>query len=92
MTIAWTDESHDSEANRIAAEVASEIQKSAKDNGANLQYIFANDASEKQDVLSSCSSKNVGEMRKVSQKYDRCQMFQNQQKGGWLLGRVPKDI
>ncbi|KUJ24677.1 FAD-binding domain-containing protein [Mollisia scopiformis] len=60
----------------------------AKEQGTHLDFEFMNNASGDQNPLRSYGETNLQRLRDISMKYDKAQVFQLLQKGGFLLSRA----
>ena len=67
------------------AHMAEFMTKESKAVGKYLPYKFANDASRIQNVMASYGTENLARMKTVSRKFDRDQVFQTLQGGGWRI-------
>jgi hypothetical protein len=63
-------------------------KQQSKRRGLDIPYIFMNDASRDQNPIASYGSANVHKLKKIAEKYDPGEVFQNQQSGGFLLKNV----
>lgn len=64
------------------------VSDAARKAGKWLRYIFMNDATYSQNVVRSYGKENLEEMRSVSRKFDRNQVFQKLQFGGYLVTKA----
>ncbi|RYP80488.1 hypothetical protein DL770_006205 [Monosporascus sp. CRB-9-2] len=82
LDVAWWNEADDDVAYDATEALLAKINKEAKADGIFLDYIFINDASNRQPVLASYGPENVQKLRDVKQAYDPAEVFQRLVPGG----------
>ncbi|RYP18794.1 hypothetical protein DL765_003729 [Monosporascus sp. GIB2] len=87
LDVAWWNEADDDVAYDATEALLAKINKEAKADGAFLDYIFINDASDRQPVLASYGSENVQKLRNVQRAYDPAGIFQKLVPGGQKIPR-----
>ena len=85
IDLLWWDKKDDDKVSRAGHALMAQVVAEAKRLGVFLDYIFMNDASETQDVISSYGSANKKKLRDVSKRVDPQQAFQKLAAGAWKL-------
>lgn len=85
LDFGWAGEEYDELASSLVDSLLSKIDARAATVGANLPYIFMNDASIEQAVIESYGHDQVQRLRAVQQTYDPDQVFQKLVSGGQKL-------
>ena len=81
----WWSSGDDAVAYSVTRGIVADIKSEAKVAGAYQEYIFMNDASWDQDVITHYGSKNVARMKIVQEIYDTDHVFQRLVPGGFKL-------
>lgn len=69
-------------------DITQKWKDAAKQQGTHLDFEFMNNASGDQNLLRSYGEKNLQRLKSISMKYDKAQVFQSLQQGGFLLSRA----
>ncbi|KAF2972752.1 hypothetical protein GQX73_g789 [Xylaria multiplex] len=86
--IDWEREEDDELVRSVSIETTDLYEELSKERGLDLPFIFMNDASQDQNPLTSYGSENILRLKDISKKYDKKQVFQKLQNGGFLLSKV----
>jgi hypothetical protein len=86
--IDWKNAADDAVVRAVSIDTTDRWSKLAKERGLDIPFLFMNDASRDQNPLKSYGTASLAKLRSVSQKYDRAQVFQRQQNGGFLLSKA----
>ncbi|KAF2756228.1 FAD-binding domain-containing protein [Pseudovirgaria hyperparasitica] len=84
----WTDDRDNEKIYDIVDEITQATIDEAEQRGLDEKFIFANGGSFTQNVLASYGEENLKHIRAASKKFDRKQMFQSLQNGGFLVSRA----
>jgi hypothetical protein len=85
----WDNAADDDAAMKVDSEFMAKLEKAARKWNSLLPNQWMNNAAQDVDVIGSYGEDNVKKLRKVSEKYDPEQTFQNLCSGGYKLARVP---
>ena len=88
VTIEWASPDSDADSIGLIQSMGGTIQSAAIRNGADLPYIFMNDAYDGQPVLPGYGVERLEKLRGIANTYDPEGIFQRLQNGGWLLSRA----
>ncbi|KAF1846875.1 putative FAD-binding oxidoreductase [Cucurbitaria berberidis CBS 394.84] len=83
--MAWWHEEDDHKAYSLSKAIMDRVNQAANKANDSLDYVFMNDASQDQNVISSYGRDNVISMKKVQEKYDSTKAFQELVRGGFKL-------
>lgn len=81
----WEDATGDDTAHESTRKIHDTIQDAAVSANLHTSYIFMNDASYDQPVISSYGATNVARLKEVQSKYDSSHVFQRLVPGGFKL-------
>ncbi|KAK4154497.1 hypothetical protein C8A00DRAFT_14368 [Chaetomidium leptoderma] len=88
VSAAWWNEGDDGAVDAAVRSLHDKIRKLAERAGAQLEYVFMNDANAKQDVIAGYGHENVRRLWQVARRYDERGVFQSLVPGGRKLPRV----
>ncbi|KAF5027020.1 hypothetical protein F66182_895 [Fusarium sp. NRRL 66182] len=86
--IDWENAADDDLVRSVSIDTTNEWQKLAKERGTFIPFLFMNDASRDQNPLASYGAANVARLKGIAKKFDRNQVFQRLQNGGFLLSKA----
>jgi hypothetical protein len=86
FSTAWQRPEDDTTAHGAGRTIVSEVERAAGADGGRLPYLFMNDASWDQDVISGYGDENIRKMKLVQERYDPTGVFQSLVPGGFKLG------
>ena len=81
----WNSSSDDERVYSALATIQEETAAFARDRGADLEFLYMNDASADQDVVAGYGEESVRRLRQASRKYDPEGVFQTLMPGGFKL-------
>ncbi|KAF4969318.1 hypothetical protein FZEAL_10248 [Fusarium zealandicum] len=84
----WDNAADDDLVRSVSIDTTNQWQKLAKARGTFIPFLFMNDASRDQDPLAFYGAANLARLRNIANKFDRNQVFQRQQNGGFLLSQA----
>ncbi|MCJ1364523.1 hypothetical protein MMC16_003634 [Acarospora aff. strigata] len=84
----WKSPADTNNLHNIVVNLVDYMTAKAQASGNYLPFKFPNDASSVQNVVASWGPESVAKMRAASEKYDRAQVFQKLQAGGWLVSKA----
>jgi len=84
----WDSAADDDVVRRSMSDIRDRWKDLAKKQGTDLDFEFMNNASGDQNPLRSYGETNLQRLRNISLKYDKAQVFQTLQRGGFLLSRA----
>lgn len=86
--IDWKDAKDDDLVRSVSIDTTLYWEQLGKERNLWLPYLFMNDAARDQNPLASYGATNLARLREIAAEYDRDQLFQKQQSGGFLLSRA----
>ncbi|KAI0096162.1 FAD-binding domain-containing protein [Nemania sp. FL0031] len=86
--IDWKNGSDDDVVRSVSIDTSNAWQKLGQERGLDLSHIFMNDASRDQSPLTSYGKENVAKLKEIALQYDKDQVFQKLQNGGFLLSNA----
>ncbi len=84
----WDSAADDDVVRRSMSGITDRWKDLARKQDTDLDFEFMNNASGDQNPLRSYGETNLQRLRNISLKYDKAQVFQTLQKGGFLLSRA----
>ena len=73
---------------KIRSDMESWMTSTARQKGLHIPNLFANDAGSHQNVMASYGAESLANLKAVSKKYDRDQVFQKLQGGGFFVSKA----
>jgi hypothetical protein len=84
----WKHEKDEVRVRSACREICEAAETTAKRNGTDIPFVYANYASRDQNPLASYGEANLAKLKEIAGKYDPQGVFQTLQNGGWLLSKA----
>ncbi|KAK7996415.1 hypothetical protein PG989_004455 [Apiospora arundinis] len=87
-TVDWEAAKDDDAVRAVSIETTALMKSLSMERNLEVPFLYMNDASRDQDPIATYGSDNVNKLKRVSQDYDRGQVFQRLQNDGFLLRKL----
>ncbi|KAJ8131493.1 hypothetical protein O1611_g2129 [Lasiodiplodia mahajangana] len=84
----WKNANDDDAVRSVSVNTGDSWKNLGQKRGLDLPHIFMNDASRDQNPLASYGEENLARLKEIALKYDKDQLFQKLQNGGFLLSKA----